>query len=385
MARKHARFSPSKLEALERCLRFEYEETDNNAAADEGTLLHAACESGNLAGLSEEQVGQVWKARGFVDSMIAGLGAGTTVQREAEVELTDLTYGTADVVAFSADRTKALVCDFKFGRRGVEDAESNFQVQTYAAAVLEHAPEVETITGYVIEPRLDLQPVPSTWGRDLLPQVRARIEALYERLHDPFLPPTAHSDLCSRCRWRAKCPQVTMAVTRMAPAFDLTVPEGFTTDPACMTPEHRAFAQAVAPLLEKLAEAWKKANTEFVANGGEVPFYKLISKSTGLRIPRENTSQAAERILKAGYATAEQVISSAALSIPELAKLMATVKGSTETEERQAILALVSDLARDGRTQYLQKMAKLTETAIIAAVAGRKEVTEQPAGLLPAV
>jgi len=353
MSKSHARWSPSTLERKEHCVRFE--SLEYTEAGDEGTELHAATENEGMTGLSDEQQNAVQICLEYKNNVLAKCSKVSAVSKEVQVALKDLTYGTVDMLI--VDGAQAHILDWKFGRKGVTEADQNFQLQTYAAAVFETYSPVETVTGHLVSPRLKVTSS-HTWDRSMVAGVRARIEALYAKIANPFTQATPHEDTCGMCQWAANCPALGTVAVTVAKGVGLPMPEVFAPD-ALVKPEDRATAQAIASALETWCEQIKKNNAKYVAEtGGEVPGYALITRSTGKKIPKDATMLALLRIKENGYATEEQTASAMTISIPELAKVMVTVRGTTEVAERERILGFMADVVQEGQCQFLQKVKK---------------------------
>lgn len=362
----HHRYSPSKLGSLSKCLRFKYKQTETqNDAANEGTELHKAFETGNLAGLNEEQKQAVQMTLDYVNALKAGDGGPTEWLDlpEQELVLKDRTYGTTDRVLIHKTLPKAIVIDAKFGRREGEHA---FQVETYGAAVVENAlalcgHEITEVEVHVVSPRLRDFFVDKHDGQTLLTSVRERIDTLYERLEDPFNPPTPHEDLCGNCDRADKCPALGRLVVNVAPKLGLPIPSAFAPD-ALVSDKDRAIAHVLAGAFENWAEQIKKNNTAFVANGGTIPGFKLVTRSTGIRIPAEMTSVALT-VLQGNGIAADLLQESCTLVVGRLAKLMAEASGISEADAKEALRGMLADVAQEGQATFLQKTKRLSDEA----------------------
>lgn len=365
MSKKHARFSPSQLDNLSLCLRFKYKEMED--AANEGTDLHAAIENDSDVGLDEEQKLQVTKIQGYVGSLAASI-PDAIVQRERRLELKELTWGTGDIIIMSPNRRVGHVVDAKFIR---VSSEHSFQVRTYAAALLEETPEMEQVSTHIVAPRLE-QIDTETYDRSLLPKVRAEIEALYARIEDPFLPPTPHSDLCGKCARAGRCPALVPAIRESAARLTLPVPSAFAPD-AMVSTKDRAIAQVLAGVFENWAEQVKRANAAFVAAGGEVPGFKLVTRSTGFRISSEATA-AAFATLEAAGIPREMLLNAMTLSISKLAKERASVLGEKEGDVKEELTQHVLPFGSAGTCQFLQKARKIDDATMVKQLTGVNDV-----------
>src|SRR3990167_946666 len=351
---KHSRYSPSRLEKLELCLR--YSSIENQAAGQEGTDLHKAVETGDYVGLSQEQKDCVDQVRVYAENIKAGMTTGVSEQKEIKVELRDLTFGYVDLLLYQpySPYTETHVVDYKFGRVAVVPVKDNFQMQCYCAAVLETSPTLEKVTGHIVAPRQGYVDA-YTFDRSLITQVRQRIETLYERLNNPFNPPTANESTCSMCKWASICPALGQTAVAVARGIGLPLPSAFAPD-AIVSSDDRGYAHVVATALENWAEQVKKNNSEFAKAGGIVTDHELRERSSGMKIPRESTHEALDRLTTTGYATAEEIAAALTLSIPQLAEAMTEVRGTTDKDEREQLRAILAELIFEGKTQYLTRV-----------------------------
>jgi hypothetical protein len=366
--KSHARYSPSKLDDLSRCIRFKYkeqkvdEDEDPTDAATEGTLMHKAAETGNLAGLSREQAFQVQKALDYVEGLKAS-DEFSGDSKEARVLLKDLTYGTADRVLISAKAPRyAHVIDYKFGRL---DGEHAFQVRTYGAGIMEEHTYLERALLHVVAPRIGDPEPPIEAGRDLVTQVRGELERLYEKIDDPWEPATPDAELCSRCARASKCPAFNSNVVTVARNVGLPMPSTFSPG-MLVTPVDRARAHTIARALKEWAEQVIDANNAFVAQGGAMlPGYKEIQRSTGWSIPVDNRLSAYDALQAVGM-DMKDLLAQSKLSIGKLAAMLAERSGTDEGEVKGDILSALGDLAVEGRTRYLQKVKKCSDVDLLS-------------------
>jgi hypothetical protein len=358
---QHARFSPSKLDNLALCVRFSH--IPMESAATEGLDMHSSYESGNTAGLSEEQARVVQMALDYTEQIKAQ--GDFQELRELRVELQDLTFGTADRVLLGT--AEAHVLDFK-GIRVVSD--HRFQVRTYAAAVLETYPEILKVTTHIVAPRLGDSPETMAFGRELLDEVRSEIQALYAGIDDFTTPPTPHEDLCRICKWAYKCPALNSTIVTAARSAGLPVPQEFEPS-ALVSDRDRIVAQTLAVFFENWAEQIKKFNAAYmVANDLKTlgSAYKLVQRSTGTRIPKEATGVCYVMLRDAGVASDSELISACTLSIPQLAAALSQTRGGSVDDHRYEIKALLREYCTEGQTAFLQKAKRgITEVQLLEA------------------
>lgn len=356
----HARFGPSTLDSLSKCLRFKY--LDSPEAANEGTELHKAFETENLNGLTEEQRTVVQQTLDYVESLKATEGGpeNWNDNREMRLELRDLTYGTADRVLVHKQKMIAHVIDAKFGRL---QGEHDFQVQTYAAALTERyfdaGVPLETVTTHVLSPRISDIQVKVYNAEELLQEIRNRIIALYEKIDDPFNPPTPNEDLCAKCARAAKCPALNQVAVAVAPRLGLPLPSAFAPD-SLASDKDRAIAQVLAGALINWGEQVKKNNAAYVQNGGTILGNKLVTRSTGLRVPVEHTGLAWQVLRQ--HLDEDLLLSGSTLVLGRLASNIAEAHGIPEADAKEQLRTWLRDIAEEGSTSFLQKTKRLSDT-----------------------
>lgn len=360
--KKHHRHSPSTLDRLSRCIRFKFKDTeDMNDAADEGTMLHHAAETGDMTGLDEMQKQDVQHCLDYI-MLLKGGCSDPAEFREERLVLHERTFGHADYVLIDKATGIAHICDFKFTR---VLGEHDFQLTTYAAAVVEGCRRAELcdvaitkVVTHVIAPRLHAPEVHEYPAQELYDSVVKRIDDLYEKIEDPFNPPTPDADLCSRCDRASRCPAISQAVVGATPDItNLPMPTAFAPD-ALVQPGDRAFAHQLATVFENWAELVKRANTEYVKNGGEIPGFKLQTRSTGFKVPRESTLTALDKLKERFEWGVEQVSGALSLSVPELSKQMAPLSGHKEADLKAMIVESLEGVGVNGSCSFLAKVSK---------------------------
>jgi len=349
--RKHARFSPSALESKELCLRYDRKDTPDDA--NEGIELHEAYASKDLRGLDEEQRNQVEKVIQYTESLIAGMPQdGLIEESEPRLEIPEYTFGFADKLIVSGPLGHVL--DAKFGRKAVSLAEDNFQIWCYVAGTFYKYPQLEEVWGHIVSPRQGEAPEPFCFNRTICEQTIDRIKALFVRLEDPFNPPTPNDELCAMCKWVHKCPAVHKTLAVVAQGLGLPTPEVF--DPESMVSiRDRVISQLLKGVFKNWAEVVGTYNNEWAKiPGNELPGFKLLERSTGVKIDKERTAEAV-KLLTAGYAGTEEILAACTLSVAELSKVISELRGTSSKAEKETIREILADLTTEGKTSYLQK------------------------------
>ena len=362
----HHQYGPSALDALSQCVRFKYNDSDDDAAT-EGTLLHKAFETGDLAGLDDEQKQCVTAIRGYAESLKYENGASPADWEdlaETGIALEGLTFGTPDRVLINRKQRLAHVIDAKYTRL---DKEHGMQLRTYGAAIVEKYPgEIDTVETHVVAPRLGRTDRERHCAPVLVKAVRDHIEALYARIEDPFTPPTPCEDLCGKCARASKCPAFSKAVTAVSRGIGLPLPSMFAPN-AIVSLRDRAVAQVLAGALTNWSEQVKSANLEFVAGGGEIPGYRLTRRSTGMRVPKERTGEALALLQVAGVSP-EAAIGCCSLTIGDVVSAVSFACGVPESVAKDQVRAALADVAREGFCQFLSKENRVSDDALMLQV-----------------
>lgn len=143
--RAHHPYSPSKLQSLEACPGFSSMDSTNEASIM-GTKMHNAVETGDVKGLTDEQIDVVDKCRGYIQSKLDEMGEGALLYMEdyLPVDDQDTSAGYLDVGIVSADGKRALVLDWKMGQNPVEPTENNLQGYAYLLGLYKKHPTILT-------------------------------------------------------------------------------------------------------------------------------------------------------------------------------------------------------------------------------------------------
>jgi hypothetical protein len=370
MSETHARYSPSKLEKKAECPHFEWTESDDNEAADEGTLMHKAVSESNL-GLLEtaEQKEQVQKCIALRDSICNGYIRGAKSYSELLVELHDLTYGTLDFLIVSHDQKKATLLDWKMGRYPVTPAKDNIQGKTYAGGVFEMFPKLEEIEVGIVCPRQD-SGTWHTYHRAELPDIRLHVIAIKGRAANPESEPTPNEEACLRCGKKGSCSKLHEVAIRAGEG--LLLPTVF--DPMQLQAgnvESATKAMVLSHILEDWAVQVRKRVAEMaIEEGVVIPGFSVRTKAGSVSL--SDPYPVIEIISKDYNLTQAEVVAAAGkISFSKLVSLIHAV--SDEKKDKQTVkdelLGKLSEYAHQSeRVVYMQREKGLTNEAIIALV-----------------
>jgi len=248
----------------------------SSAAADEGTRMHEACETGILDGLNLEQQAQV---KDCTDEVFRRQSEIMDCRRynELRLDVAGMTFGTADVVLVG--KTTATLIDYKMGRVPVDPAETNLQGWAYALGVFD-AFDVMAVTVVFLQPRCDTISE-FTFHRDPdYDRMLARVADVIRKAEDKDSPFNPHPENCEYCGCKAECPTLASKALAVATRYSdaLVLPDEM--HPSNITdPKQMALALKLAPVLADWAQSVRKHALDMVQAGQEIPSYGLKFRS----------------------------------------------------------------------------------------------------------
>jgi len=266
-----------------------------------------------------------------------------------------LTFGTADRITIHGDR--ALLFDYKMGRRSVPDAEINPQVQAYVIGVFEEWPNVNTVKAFLLLPRRD-EVSTAVYHRSDMLRLRLRVETIIARCEsaEQTLCPTEH---CLYCARQATCSALHQHALVIATGYDeeLKLPEqfhpGHIVDPADMSK-----ALAVARVMEKWCDSVKHHALQLRLGGQEIPGYELRERAGTRKI----TAPLAAWLAVRERMTPDQFIGCCDVSLPKLETVFAeAAPRGAKTKAKQELCEALADLGvveTAKETLYLAKTKK---------------------------
>lgn len=225
---KHHEFSPSKLEQYRICPASYHMQKGlpdtTSAAAEEGTLLHAALAKFSPDGLNSEQTELFESCVNYLDSLTTGTGNDEIIT-ELPLAVKDssevITTGTADVVIYNSDIQEVSIIDWKFGYTPVKEVNSNIQLATYAVGAMQKF-GLNTCKAHVFQPRLRLI---SSYTFADQNAIIANIKNIISKAKSEKLVFNATDDSCRYCKARLNCPAFRMKYQKLAASsatYDLT-------------------------------------------------------------------------------------------------------------------------------------------------------------------
>jgi len=314
--------SPSSLKYVKLSPCFKNDQGGDKTAADEGTKLHAACETGNMpADLNAEQVQSVQMCLDYVNPLINTPGA--KVYRELSfTELSDLSptlrRGKADLVVLYPNNTAELV-DYKMGKNPVDDASENDQQKAYVVAMFRRWPKLLAVRVHLLLPRRGEVSVHTFQRKEQgalekdLASIVLRVEKYYrENLTEP------RTDTCLWCARRHSCPAVVGTAITVARNYDaeLKIPEEF--HPSKVTdPKSMAVMLNAASVMDNWVASVRHHFTQAALNGADIPGYELRErKSTRSLEGAKDTFAAVSDVV-----SIEEFVETCSVSMADLEKL----------------------------------------------------------------
>tara|TARA_R100000808_G_scaffold24260_1_gene55422 strand:+ start:5502 stop:6557 length:1056 start_codon:yes stop_codon:yes gene_type:complete len=350
MTAQHAKISPSSLNYRKQCRAYEPTHTDN-AAATEGTLLHAAIENEFFDALDAEQMELVNKCLGFLKPMKKGADE---IHNELRVNIEmgpHTTFGTADVVIIKGNL--CYLVDFKFGRNSVPDASQNLQAAAYALGVFDAFPAIDEIQVWFLLPRRDETSHCTLHRKDLV-KVRKTLETLYDEVTQAS-PPRTPSSACQYCNLAGECSELTGSALSLKSGLEpITIPDD--KMPSEMTPE---VLDTIALPLARVMGAWcdavKRRATELAMNGHEFDNHKLVTRARAVNI--DDVQCAYEQVKD--IIPLDDFLRATKLSVSQLRSVAKSLaprgKGKAAAEEINSRLATLMPNGDEAETRYLRK------------------------------
>lgn len=345
---------PSSAENIELCPRWEPSESRDTSAADEGTLLHEAVETGDWESLPPELQPLALSAIRFTESVMAGHPEGEDMS-ELKLRIPDLIKGTADRVITNKTKSRADLIDYKFGRVRVTHPSENTQVQAYVAMLLRTFPTLQSVRAHILAPRQPGPPENHLYTRDDYPRLVLKLETIGARRRDPERPFTPNEHSCRWCGAKGKCPALHEYVLQVGEALPVPAAAG---DWALDTPENAAHILTVGALVEDwLKQKRKHYAARVVEDGWVIPGFGIRFRSGAMKIT--DPYGAVQMLLRNEDLDLDKIMGTATMSLSKLVDLVVAEKGGTKKEARARLEEqLAPCLAQEPEVRFLQREAR---------------------------
>ena len=365
--KKHARVSPSGIKNLVICPSMIGEPRDPNVpnAADEGTMMHEAFETGFLMNLNPEQASAVQSVIDYCKPFI-DIAKREHVHREITLEILDgATFGTADLLVWHPNTQDLHVFDAKFGRNPVEDAETNKQGWCYAEGAWRKYPLAEHVTVHFIQPRCDEFSTHTFTPKDRQ-KIQTFIKMAIAKVNVPENERERNFDphVCFYCGNLGTCPAPRQFGYGIAKQYEPdkvgNVKFDFPRDPATiMDGKQAGRAMVIADIMKKWSYAVADQVKQLAMGGTEIDGFALSERrgSTSLRTGAIGTIL--EKILtkkefKKLKASPELFLEHADIKLDTVLDVaVAKIEDSDERTKTKA--ALLNELEKNGLVEHGQE------------------------------
>jgi hypothetical protein len=295
-ARAHARYSPSSLAYREMCPSWEPEDDEgkDNSASEEGTRCHEACETENFSGLTEEQVILVDTCLTYVNDLIQGFESRPLINLKEQKLKVLSQFGSVDRILISG--RVGHVIDYKFGRRSVEDAEFNIQLQAYILGVFDKFKDVQVITGHLLMPRRDEVSTYTYTREHDYDRIKLRVATIIARAKagKEFSPTLKGCEFCGK---KGACPALGKLALKQS--TEIAFGEKGTAEMIGVNLTDRDTLSrmlSVAAIMEKWAVAIRKEGLRLsLEEGMDIPGYTVTYKKSARSV---TSAQGAWDLLK---------------------------------------------------------------------------------------
>ncbi len=293
--RIHHPYSPSKLQCLEACPKYDSAFTESEAATM-GTMQHDVADSGvDNAKLPDYKALAVVECMEFVEAQAKEFGPGCIRINEEYLPIDDetitangakfigTTAGYLDVGLLTADGRAAKVIDYKFGQVEVEDAGNNLQGIAYMLGLWKRFPQLQHCTVFFLMPHRDQISYYTFYRRDferLYLRVKTVVARAVEANKDPadysMANPTTSS--CLFCSRLGQCPKVAALALKLGKKYaPLVIPDSISTS-VFTDPKDAERGLKFSAVIKVWAEAYRTQVTQKTISDDFVPEgYQLVS------------------------------------------------------------------------------------------------------------
>lgn len=288
----HAEFGPSGMKLIKTCPGHKGS-VGTNPAAEMGTRIHLALETGDWSTLSDWESSLAQYTQN-AEALIFDLHGFKDFEDHKEIRLTiklltEETFGTCD--RFSISGREAVQIDYKTGKHGVEEPLFNEQAKSYVLGAFQRFPQIEVIHFYLICCQRD-EILSGTFTRDMVPDLTLELSAIvaearkyrfnFKKAKVKDLNPTPLT--CEYCANAGKCPALADMLTKVAKKYKgsgekLIVPK-IVDGEKVQDPAVIGQLLTLAPVLEEAVKGWKTRAKEMIFDSGyEVPGYEVRTRA----------------------------------------------------------------------------------------------------------
>jgi hypothetical protein len=315
-SRGHAEFSPSQLKYFEISPNYR-PRGGTSEAADRGTRVHEALDSGDLTLLKDEEEQIIaGKCFDYVEQIKSGLGSHTQFNEILlDIDLNgETTFGTCDLALVAGNH--GVLVDYKTGYGKVDDVEENSQVWAYTVGAFQKWPQLKTIEFYLLMPVQD-EVSHAVFRREQLGEMILRLQTVIRRAKAARISGECNPmpRVCDYCGNQATCKPLRQKALILAEKAGY---DGFHIPETSDDPTSLAALLKLAPIMENWAKGVKElALQRALEEGWELPGFNLTERKT----PRNITSAlGAYEAVKDTVSLTDFLAACSKVSVPDLEK-----------------------------------------------------------------
>jgi len=287
--RPHHPYSPSTLQNREWCpCTQNVQQAKVHHRTTAGTRAHGMVEKGeDDTRLSDDDAVAAAECLDFVEQrrriMVAtdnpSVTRGVTELKEVYLavddkvfpDCTSTTAGYVDHVLVNHDQTYAEALDWKFGRWGVEDAETNLQGIAYTLGLFRMFPTLKKVRFFFKQPLLGVV-TDHTFSSEDIPALYLRVQTVVARAREArsrgdFGMANPGIPVCNFCSEIGRCPKVTAFAIKVGQKFSpLDIPQDITPS-LLQDPNQTTLGLRLASVLKVWADAFRRQVTDRVLRG----------------------------------------------------------------------------------------------------------------------
>ena len=295
----HAKYSPSSLKYSAHCPGYKPKD-DTNPAAEMGTRIHEALETGDWSGLQSDWEHSLAQACANAEDRLVAQPFGNRAftahsERRLGIDLIGhSTFGTCDKLDFTSKDGRLQIA-YKTGKGAIDEPADNWQAKAYVAGAFQRFEHLDTIHFYFIAPQRN-EVLYDTFHRPDLPELVEDLSGVIINAQEVRGEQEAKGTLpverlnpgvkvCDYCANAGTCPALGKMALEVAQKYaqqsdgSLEVPENVHGSD-CRDPGDMARMLKLAPMLEQWASGVKfAARKMMIEDGIDIPGYELKTKS----------------------------------------------------------------------------------------------------------
>jgi len=385
--RPHHPYSPSKLQCIEGCPKFDQREGEVHEAAVIGTKQHDSVDTQlDDPTLPDYRAMAVAECIRLSEERVK-LYPGGTVLREQYLPIDDeeivirhadgggevfkgTTAGYLDFGVVSADGLTAEILDWKFGQNAVEEAKNNLQGMAYGLGILKRFPKLQTIKVGFIMPHADYVSE-HTFTRSEFDGMFLRVITVVRRaeeahkVEDDYSMARPNLSSCRFCARIGRCPKVAEVVIAVGRKYaPLKIPADITPS-LLLDPAQVKIGLGLSDIVKGWAEAYKRqSNAKAIQDPNFIPDgYTLVQQTKRSVVNAKKLGELAKEYLP--EEVRPQVEDCYDIAIGSLEKLISTAaqRGEKEkTVEDFSLAALAVGALKEGEPFAYLRQSKKQDT-----------------------